>query len=209
MEFLMGNITEAEIINAAKKLIANGETLSLNRIREITGHGSYATIKAVLENNRIKTPRLAKHDYQLKSNSNQDISRMLYDLGESIAALKNKIQLQEKKIQELQNYQVLAKYFYFWVLTEIVKKHLKIDSELVEFTKMLEPEKILSSQITEFTKDTLRHMTDLLLSDFVARIDNIQDVSEFAGGENSLNAMKRMLIDLKRKKHNYDQAYYY
>ncbi len=205
----MGNITEAEIINAAKKLIANGETLSLNRIREITGHGSYATIKAVLENNRIKTPRLAKHDYQLKSNSNQDISRMLYDLGESIAALKNKIQLQEKKIQELQNYQVLAKYFYFWVLTEIVKKHLKIDSELVEFTKMLEPEKILSSQITEFTKDTLRHMTDLLLSDFVARIDNIQDVSEFAGGENSLNAMKRMLIDLKRKKHNYDQAYYY
>ena len=203
----MDQVTHDEILAAARKLLAAGSPLSLNRIREMTGRGSYSTIRKVLEEHRLSTPRISKTSYlknRAGTSGEAETARVLYETNLTIARVQGHIEELEKEREALENPALIGEYVFLYALAEIVLRHLPERSDLPDFLTGVRPDRVLTREVADLSEGTIKH--------FITETENIKNsprAAEFAGGAESLNAIIRMLEDLTERNRSYAQAYHY
>ncbi|WP_019001459.1 DNA-binding protein [Succinimonas amylolytica] len=211
----MAEVTRDEILKAARTILASGESLSLNRIREMTGHGSYSTIRKVLTDNRLTTRRISKNSYlenRAGASGDTETARVLYETNITISRVQGHIEELEKTLAHLEDPARIGEYIFLYELCQIIIRHLPERSDLPEFLSGLRPERVFSREVAGLTESTVNHMKTLVIRHLISeteRIRNSPRVHEFAGGIESLNAIIRMLQDLTERKQSYAQAYHY
>lgn len=211
----MSEVTRDEILKAARTLLASGVPLSLNRIREMIGHGSYSTIRKVLADNRLATPRISKSRYlenRAGASGDAETARVLYETNVTISRVQGHIEELEKTLADLENPARIGEYVFLYELCQIILKHLPEGSDLPAFLSGIRPERVFSREVSGLTEGTVSHMKNLVIRHLVSeteRIRNSPRVHEFAGGIVSLNAIIRMLQDLTERNQSYAQAYHY
>ena len=211
----MDQVTHDEILAATRKLLAAGSPLSLNRIREMTGRGSYSTIRKVLEEHRLSTPRISKTSYlknRAGTSGEAETARVLYETNLTIARVQGHIEELEKEREALENPALIGEYVFLYALAEIVLRHLPERSDLPDFLTGVRPDRVLTREVADLSEGTIKHLKSLVIRYFIAETENIKNsprAAEFAGGAESLNAIIRMLEDLTERNRSYAQAYHY
>ena len=96
----MTPITEAEVLRIARSLLLKGEKVSVNKIRDSLGHGSYSTILEILEKNGIRT---AKNKISRKTTEATDMERLeiLTQLQKSVIREQCRNEALREKIRKL------------------------------------------------------------------------------------------------------------
>lgn len=205
----MSAVTDSEVMNAVRELTAEGVPLSLNRIRDKLGHGSFSTIKALLRANGIETVRATtKTSNNLEDLKEPVVIALVQDLQVKLLKTRLSCELLEQELSSTPNAKLLGELVFKEVLAKILAKHMHSTNPLRTFCLDQASAALLNTTDKEFTTKMLAEMK-LMLLDSLIELCQTADSSLFAGGAESLEAMQRMLTDLKNRSNSNVQAYRY
>lgn len=219
----MKETLQEEVLREINKLLLNGETISLNKIRHNIGHGSYSTIARILKNEGIKTTR-GSHKSNVPKITNEVEMRISNALLEDINLERLKIKELKASLNAAPSLPLLKEVLLKEVISKIIAKHLDDYNPLKTFIDNA----YFSQKISQNSKDVPQKSISILKEEKELLEDYKQDIIkrliafseevspyEFVGEESSLIAMRRMLKDLLKKpvaankRNTHEQAYQY
>lgn len=203
----MASLTESEVMGVVAELTAKGEKLSLNRIRELLGHGSYSTIKNILRANGIETTRTSLADNNEELRDPLFIA-ILHDLKEKIIKTRLNCELLEEQLTITKHTKFIENLLLRETLIKIIVMHLTTNNPLRTFCYDSGISNIIGNNHQEYTSNLIAQMKNMILDDLLNFAQTVNS-AEFVGGNDSLEAMQRMLKDLKNRNNGNVQAYRY
>lgn len=206
----MTPITEAEVLRIARSLLLKGEKVSVNKIRDSLGHGSYSTILEILEKNGIRT---AKNKISRKTTEATDMERLeiLTQLQKSVIREQCRNESLREKIRKLHDPSVIENIILLNLVKTILVRHLSQENRHVKFMPDDELKWKFLKQHADFSQSTIDNMERMLIEDFLNGIQSLKnnmDNLRLNGGYQSLMNIEKMLRDLLNRNKN-DGVYNY